>query len=124
MNEIQAQKISRLETQIKDHELINTLYKDENINLKVNVAQLVKERDNLKTKKIQYKSHRDLMIRKGKKWYMQNKPNKVKLNKLRDKLKEASRITPVQVSIDNTHNILITTISSIYLRFIKYKSIY
>ena len=124
MNEIQAQKISRLETQIKDHELINTLYNDENINLKVNVAQLVKERDNLKTKKIQYKSHRDLMIQKGKKWYMQNKPNKVKLNKLRDKLKEASRITPVQVSIDNTHNILITTISSIYLRFIKYTSIY
>ena len=124
MNEMQGQKISWLDTQIKDHEFINTLYKDENINLKVNVAQLVKERDNLKTKKIQYKSDRDLMIRKGKKWYMQNKPNKVKLNKLRDKLKKASRITPIQVSIDNTHNILITTISSIYLRFIKYTSIY
>ena len=77
----------RLETKLNQMELRNGYLKYENINLEVNVSQLIEERDNLKTKKAQYKLERDLMTHKGKNRYTQNNSNKVKLNKIMDKLK-------------------------------------
>lgn len=78
-NETQARRIEHLEVQVKEMELINSLFKDENDNLKISISQLTEEKDHI-------------IMRKA--FYKQN------FFKLRAKVKEARRIALVQVSVD------------------------